>query len=223
MQRLVGALAVVLAAPSARAGMPFLTLTEGAAMRLEAIGFFVGLFFFVAAIVRGLWAVARRDVPLLPQPSYRASLAFVFTVALLLQAVLAMISGARELMTPGAWEKRGLTYRLKNQSDGIDAVAHARVATFERLRDALSRYASAHDNRFPANDVDPSVPDDVWNLAGSAVKLVYLPGARSDDDPPHVIAYEPGPVGRQRLALKTDGSIILVDAQQLDLLLRPAP
>jgi hypothetical protein len=27
--------------------------------------------------------------------------------------VLLMISGTRELMTPGAWEKRGTTYQLK--------------------------------------------------------------------------------------------------------------
>jgi hypothetical protein len=26
--------------------------------------------------------------------------------------VLTMISGARELMTPGAWEKKGFTYQL---------------------------------------------------------------------------------------------------------------
>ncbi len=32
---------------------------------------------------------------------------------LLFTVVLAMISGARELMTPGAWEKQGATYRLK--------------------------------------------------------------------------------------------------------------
>ena len=30
--------------------------------------------------------------------------------------VLAMISGARELMTPGAWEKHGATYRLKEEA-----------------------------------------------------------------------------------------------------------
>jgi hypothetical protein len=28
-----------------------------------------------------------------------------------------MISGARELMTPGAWEKQGVTYRLADQAE----------------------------------------------------------------------------------------------------------
>jgi len=27
-----------------------------------------------------------------------------------------MISGARELMTPGAWEHNGVTYRLKSEA-----------------------------------------------------------------------------------------------------------
>lgn len=34
---------------------------------------------------------------------------------LLFIVVLAMISGARELMTPGAWEKQGATYRLAGE------------------------------------------------------------------------------------------------------------
>jgi hypothetical protein len=34
---------------------------------------------------------------------------------LLFLLILTMISGARELMTPGAWEKHGSTYRLKDE------------------------------------------------------------------------------------------------------------
>jgi hypothetical protein len=33
---------------------------------------------------------------------------------LLFLLILTMISGARELMTPGAWEKHGSTYELKD-------------------------------------------------------------------------------------------------------------
>ena len=34
------------------------------------------------------------------------------------EIVLTMISGARELMTPGAWERNGVTYRLSESRGG---------------------------------------------------------------------------------------------------------
>lgn len=210
---------LLLAAPPAYAGMPFLALTDIASMRMEALGFFFGLFLAIAAIVRGLWAVARRDFPALPAPTFRLSLAFVFAVALLLQVVLTMISGARELMTPGAWEKRGVTYRLKGEDEGLAALPHARVARLEDLRDALWRYAAQHDGRLPPNDIDPGVPAHLWQVTGADVRFVYVPGACVDAAPPTVIAYEPAAVGAKRILLKSDGTIIVVHANEIDSLL----
>ena len=40
-------------------------------------------------------------------------MAAVVLWGLLFMLVLTMISGARELLTPGAWEKKGATYQLK--------------------------------------------------------------------------------------------------------------
>jgi len=199
--------------------MPFLTLTDMASTRFEALGFFVGLFFVLAGVVRGLWAVARRDLPGLPSPTYRASLAFVFAVALLLQVVLTMISGARELMTPGAWEKRGATYTQKSEGEGLAALPYARVRAVEDLREALWRSAAQNEGRLPANDVDPSVPEEHWKVSGTDVRFVYVPGARVDAAPPRVIAYEPAAVGSKRVLLKSDGTIVVVGADELDALL----
>jgi hypothetical protein len=54
-------------------------------------------------------------------PSFGRAVAGVFLWGLLFIIVLTMISGARELMTPGAWEKQGVTYRLTNQERPADA------------------------------------------------------------------------------------------------------
>jgi hypothetical protein len=49
-----------------------------------------------------------------PWISYPKALGVVVLWGLLFSVVLAMISGARELMTPGAWEQQGATYRLRD-------------------------------------------------------------------------------------------------------------
>jgi len=48
----------------------------------------------------------------LPRLSFGRALAGVILWGLLFFIVLTMISGARELMTPGAWKKDGATYKL---------------------------------------------------------------------------------------------------------------
>lgn len=95
------------------AGMPSVTLSDVAALRLSAISFFLVLILFAAWLVRILWNYLRRDFPGLPMLGYRRSLALVLLLGLCFNIVLLMISGTRELMTPGAWEKHGTTYQLK--------------------------------------------------------------------------------------------------------------
>jgi hypothetical protein len=67
---------------------------------------------FCGWAVKGLWNVLRRQFPLLPALSYGRALSLVVVWGLLFVVVLTMISGARELMTPGAWRKQGWTYKL---------------------------------------------------------------------------------------------------------------
>ena len=82
------------------------------APHLQAISFFVAALLMCAWAVKGLWQVLRKDLVWLPSLSYGRSLSLVILWGLLFVVVLTMISGARELMTPGAWRKQGWTYRL---------------------------------------------------------------------------------------------------------------
>ena len=97
----------------ALAGMPSFMLTEVASQRFQAISFFLVLFLLVSLAVRALWNRLGRDVPRLPKLGFGSALALVFLWGLGFQLVLSMIAGGRELMTPGAWEKKGATYELK--------------------------------------------------------------------------------------------------------------
>ena len=48
----------------------------------------------------------------MPRISYGKSLALVVIWGLLFLVVLTMIAAAREMMTPGTWQKQGLLYKL---------------------------------------------------------------------------------------------------------------
>src|SRR5260370_29350241 len=113
---------LVLAAPGgALAGMPSplpsdlptaLRLSDSAAQRLQTISFFVAVLLVSAAAFRLLWNFLQRDFPKLPRLTFFKALGVVLLWGLLFVIVLTMISGARELMTPGAWVKQGFTDKL---------------------------------------------------------------------------------------------------------------
>jgi hypothetical protein len=89
-----------------------LRLTRSSEMRLEAISFFVAVLLVSPLAVRWLWNLVARDFPRMPRITYFRSLALVAIWGLLFLVVLTMIAAARELMTPGAWQKQGLLYKL---------------------------------------------------------------------------------------------------------------
>jgi hypothetical protein len=91
--------------------MPY-TLRELATLRLEAISFFLAILLVCGVIVRWVWNGLRPENSRFPRLTYGKALGVVVLWGLLFSVVLAMISGARELMTPGAWERHGATYRL---------------------------------------------------------------------------------------------------------------
>ena len=130
---------------------------------------------------------------------------------LLFLLVLTMISGARELMTPGAWKKEGLTYTLAEAKPVVTAPVMPREAerraSLERLRIALWTYARSHDGRFPPDADAPEVPEEAWRVPDpSGMRYVYRGGLVADrgESP---LAYEPGIFGGDRLLLRTDGEI----------------
>ena len=112
---------VAIQASTAPAGMPsplpievprVFQLSTPALERFQTISFFLFIFAVCAATVMFLWNYLQRDFPRLPRLTFGRAAAGVFLWGLLFVIVLTMISGARELMTPRAWEQRGYTYQI---------------------------------------------------------------------------------------------------------------
>ncbi|MGC4031756.1 MAG: hypothetical protein QM754_08495 [Tepidisphaeraceae bacterium] len=97
------------------AGMPSFTLTDVAKMRLDSISLFLAILFLHAWGIKGLWNAIAADFPSLPKMTYWRAVGVMTLWGLLFVLVLTMISGARELLTPGAWEKQGMTHKLKEK------------------------------------------------------------------------------------------------------------
>lgn len=110
----LAAAGIIAATNVVRAGMPSVsyTIAESARLRIETLSFFLAVFFLAAFGVMFLWNCLARDFIRLPRLTYGKALAVVTLWGLLFVLVLTMISGARELMTPGAWEQDGVAYRL---------------------------------------------------------------------------------------------------------------
>ncbi len=101
-----------------------LRLYDGIAARLQAISFLFVVFIIAVLGVYILWNFIAKDSGRLPRIDLLRSVALVILWGALFTIVLTMISGARELLTPGAWMKDGVTYTLESEgelhSDGKD-------------------------------------------------------------------------------------------------------
>jgi hypothetical protein len=132
-----------------------------------------------------------------------------------------MISGARELMTPGAWEKNGLTYRLVRPSaPPIEAKITTRVESVRHLWDQLVAFAKCHNHDFPTIGQASEIGAPYWRVpSAQGGRYVYVGGRMVDDDPiswPLPLAYEPESVGSDRLVLTTDGNVQWMPASEIE-------
>ncbi len=219
---LLVALCLLLLQAIAEAGMPAVlptgwtagsrTAPEGAeygpsqaAPYLQAISFFIVVLLGCAWAVKGLWGVLRREWTALPELTYWRSLSLVVLWGLLFVVVLTMISGARELMTPGAWQKQGWTYRLAKATPPAGDNESERRRGLERLRQALWQFAALHEGKFPAAD-DTLLEDDAWQLPGwPGLRYMYVSG-RQAEEAGRLLVFEPS-VGESRQVLLTNGVI----------------
>jgi hypothetical protein len=210
----------------ALAGMPVVTLTEIARMRFEAISFFGVVFLLSAWAVQRLWNGLRRDFARLPRLTYRKALTLTALWGLLFLLVLSMISGARELMTPGAWERKpgGLTYTLAGEPRTSDPPRPAmpaessRRAGLERLGVLLWTYANAHGGAFPIEAEAPEIPADAWRVPGpSGERYRYIGGQTLDTRKTAIrpLAFEPALFGPEQLVLLNTGEIVPLTRDQL--------
>lgn len=198
------------------AGMPSITLTEIARMRGQSISFFLLVLFLSAWAIQGIWNRLRRDFVRLPRLTYRRALGLVAIWGLLFLLVLTMISGARELMTPGAWEKRGTLYQVSKTSPTLtEADRRARLLV---LKMALWDYAKGNDGNLPPDDVR-GIASATWESPDlTKAHYLYIPGARADVGRTPV-AYEPRFFNPPRLVLMSDGQIVGMKESELRLAL----
>jgi hypothetical protein len=209
--------ALLMSATPAFAGMTAPQLSDVAQARLDAISFFLFVYLLCAVIFRWLWNLLAQDFVWMPRLTFRRALALLVVAGLFLYFVLTMISGARELMTPGAWAKNGITYNLKtpdsNPQPWLDA---ARKHWLETLRDGLRDYAGKHDGKLPVHAYVSDFNTSLWKGVGpDAHWLIYMPG-QTFGASNRVLVYEPASYGAKRWALLTDGSVVQMSATELD-------
>jgi hypothetical protein len=227
--RLLLPLALLLSVPVlAQAGMPEPLPTEvprvlrwrsdaSGLERVQTISFFVAVLLLSTAAVQGLWNFLRRDFPGMPRLSFLKALAGVLLWGLLFIVVLAMISGARELMTPGAWKQQGWTNKLAddNGPTAQPDPSAVRRQHLEKLRTALWHFAATHNGRFPGKDEKALIPAEEWRVpGGGGLQYVYLPG-QSASESPALLTYEPELDPRERFVLQTNGDIVTMTSTQL--------
>ena len=224
-----GAITVALllfACTSVLAGMPsplpehpetIFRVADAPAMRLQTLSFFLLAFLLCALIVKLTWNFIARDFPKLPRLTFGRSLAIVFLWGLLFVVVLTMISGARELMTPGAWRKQGFTYKLAaDVSPAMDEPddESRRRQHLERLRTALWQYAATHNGMFPLTERKSVIASDLWALPDGGGKYVYMSNRQAGLQA-LLLAYEPAVRDDRRLVLMTNGDIAVMSTVEL--------
>lgn len=220
----------VLAYPAvAWAGMPVVTLTDVARLRVQSISFFLFVFLLSSFAIQRIWNRLASDFPVLPRLSYGKALGVVTLWGLLFLLVLTMISGARELLTPGAWEKQGFTYKLTTEKE-LPATGRSisdteqdrvRIRKLDDLRLALWDYARSHDGKLPKDRDDPQVSAERWQTPDiSRMRYLYVAGQQPDKGTA-VLAFEPELYGTERYVLFTNGDIRHLDREQFEKALEP--
>lgn len=192
-------------------------LSDVAKARLDVISFFIFAYLLCAVIFRWLWNLLAKDFAWMPRLTFLRSIALLVVLGLFLYFILTMISGARELMTPGAWAKQGITYKLqtpdRDPKPWLDA---ARKHWLETLRDALREYAAKHEGKLPAHAYAGDFNTALWKGAHpDGHWLIYIPGLTFGSSS-RVLVYEPAAYGETRWALLTDGSVLQIKGEELD-------
>lgn len=184
-----------LTATKAWAGMPSPVLSDWAEIRIETISFFIVVILLGAGVVCLLWNSLAKDFTALPRLKYRRALAMVVLLGLFLAVLLTMIAAARELLTPGAWQKQGVLYKVSpppaktdetpapSPPSAVSRQLRERYAPLAALQKALWAYATAHDGRFPEKleKTDGKNPADIqssfWGVYGKeGMRYLYVPG-----------------------------------------------
>jgi hypothetical protein len=200
--------------------MPTVTvsLTEMAEVRLQNISFFLFGFFLSAFLIRLLWNYLHTQFPKLPRLSYKLALGVTLLWGLIFVLVLTMISGARELMTPAAWERDGRTYKVAKDKSPADAAAidDERKRKLEELRFALWDRAQMNSGAFPQSRDSADVPADLWKVPHPTGMRYLFTGGKQRKGPVKPLAWEPELWEGGRFVLFTNGAVRKMSNEEIE-------
>ncbi len=202
----VGLIACIWMFSSSRAcaGMTVITLTDIARARIDALSFFFFTYLLISWLVKIIWNQLGKSFTSLPRLRYLQALGLVFVTGLMFYVVLTMISGARELLTPGAWEKQGVGYRLREELPKAQDLSDRRVA-LRKLQIAIWGYAKNHGGDAPGGPLSGGIDGTLWMVEGGGF-YGFMPNVRPGVGR-DVLVYEPSSAGGRRFVLLADGSI----------------
>ncbi|MDQ3333399.1 MAG: hypothetical protein M3552_22600, partial [Planctomycetota bacterium] len=190
-------------------------LTASTESRLQAISFFTVVLLFAALFVKLLWNGVQNDFPQLPRMRFLTALKAVVLWGLACVVVLTMIAGARELMTPGAWVKKGATYKLSadERSGEKPSAIDRRLSRLGEIRSRLMNYHWDHDYKFP-DSLDAIFADerDIEVPGYPGLRYVYVAGSNESG----IVVYEPEVDPEHRFALTEAGNILNMTTEELE-------
>lgn len=194
----------------AHAGMTVYGLRDIYRLRLEEISFFIVLLLASALVLKLLWNYAFNGFNSIPRLRYLQALCASLLFGLIMLLILTMISGIREVLTPGAWRKQGTSYRLNDPSQ-----EPTRRRSMEHLRGALLNFARSHEGRFPQNDFIPEIPEKLWESPDQLGSRYIYFGGLSTNESNAVLVLEPANFGDSRFVLKASGEVELFSNQEI--------
>ena len=196
---------------TAYAGMTVYGLRDIYQLRLQELSFFGFLLILCALLFKLLWNYAIKGFNFLPRINFRQSLCLAILFGLATLLVLTMISGIREVLTPGAWRRQGTSYRLNDPSQ-----EPARRRSLEQLRGALFDYARTHDGKFPAHDFVSEIPEKIWEAPDQLGSHYIYSGGLTTNAFGAFLAIEPPNFGGRRFALLVSGDIKELTSKEIE-------
>ncbi len=209
------ALAVLGSILPAQAGMTVYGLRDIYRLRFEEVSFFLFLLILCAFVFQLLWNYAIKGFTFLPRLKFRQSACLTLLLGLAMLLILTMISGIREVLTPGAWRRQGTSYRLNDPSQ-----EPARRRSLEQLRHALFEYAQSHEGRFPPHDFVPEISEKLWESPDQHGSHYIYSGGLTMTNQGALLVVEPSHFGEQRFGLLISGEIQSLSSRDIDLKLQ---
>ena len=187
------------------AGMTSYGVDSVAGFRLQALSFFLFLLLVLSWGLKRLWNGLRPAFHSWPMLTFRWAFGLLLLFGLLIHVVLTMIAGARELMTPAAWEKDGPRYRLRVTPVSDSVPRDLRLAGIEEIKERIWNYALEHKGEVPDGPFGGEIPWKEWRAPTGGV-YCYL-ARKSIGGGRELLLYEPTEAGSKRFVLLSDGSI----------------